>query len=95
MVTDQGHLVSPLVDEFCQILEKNAGGFGSAMELGGLGLLASLHMQRGQLGKYIQSTKGGRIVDLAGLGLLGAPSAVELAHSAISKLPRRKRKRKL
>ena len=88
---DQSRQVSPMVDEFCRILEKRAD-LGSAMELSGLGLLASLHLQRGRIGRYIQSTRGSKVVDLAGLGLLGLPSAVDIYRSV--KAPRR-RKRKL
>lgn len=83
---DQGRQVSPLVDEFCRILEKRANDFGASMELGGLGTLAAPYLiTRGRLGRVLKTTRGERLTELGGLGLLAVPSAVEIYRSVRGK----------
>lgn len=84
--------MSPMVDEFCQILEKRSS-VGAALELAGLGTLALPHLvQAGKLGKYLQSEKGLRVAELAGLGMLATPSMGDIIRPH---LPKRFRPKKL
>ena len=84
--------ISAMADEFCRILEKRSS-IGAALELAGLGTLAAPHIFRaGKLGKYLQTEKGLRVAELAGLGMLATPSMADIIRPH---LPRRFRPKKL